>query len=215
MERYLKSAPTIDCETKAVKEKAKDLTEGKEEVIERAKSLFYFVRDEIRYNPYSPLFPLDASATLERGNGFCIQKAILLAALARASGIPSRLGFADLRNYLLPERFAKIQGTNLFVYHGFTELHIDGKWVKATPTFDLKMCQENRIVPVEFDGKNDAMFHSHDRDGKIHIEYIQQHGSYDDVPLSDILEATVQAYGSGYLESWKRGFVNSARRRIK
>jgi len=45
-------------------------------------------------------------------------------------------------------------GTNLFTHHGYDELYIEGRWVKATPTMDLKMCQEEGIIPVEFDGKN-------------------------------------------------------------
>jgi transglutaminase-like putative cysteine protease len=207
IEAYLKATPTIDCETRSIKEKAQSLTEGRTEVIEKAKCLFYFVRDEIRYDPYSPLFPLQASATLTKGSGFCTQKAALLAALARAVRVPSRLGFADIRNYIMPERMAKLLGTDLIVYHGYAELYIGAKWVKTTPTFDLKMCQENRIIPVEFDGKNHGVFHSHNLDGKLHIEYVRQHGHSEDVPLDDILEAVIRAYGPEWAESWKTGFV--------
>jgi len=79
-------------------------------------------------------------------------------------------------------------GTNILPYNGYTELYIDGKWVKATPAFDIKMCRENRIIPVDFDGKNNAVLHSHNQDGKLHIEYLLDRGHYDDVPLDDILE---------------------------
>jgi hypothetical protein len=202
IERYLKATPVIDCETISIKEKARSLTEGQEEVAEKAKCLFYFVRDEIKYDPYSPLFPLHASAILEKRSGFCTQKAILLAALARAIGIPSRLGFADIRNHILTDKLANLLGTDLIVHHGYTELYIEAKWVKATPTFDLKMCQENRIIPVEFDGKNHAVFHSHNLDGKLHIEYVRQHGHYADAPLDDMINAVARAYGSKFLELW-------------
>jgi len=60
---------------------------------------------------------------------------------------------------------------------------------------------------VEFDGKNHAVFHSHNLDGKLHIEYVRQHGHYEDVPLDDMIDAVVQAYGSKFLELWKTGFV--------
>lgn len=86
-------------------------------------------------------------------------------------------------------------GTNLFSYHGYTELYIKGTWVKATPAFDLKMCQENRIIPVEFDGQNDAIFHSHNLDGKLHIEYVKDHGYREDVPVDEILAAWEKHYG--------------------
>jgi hypothetical protein len=207
MERYLKATATIDCETSSVKEKAQSLTDGEEQIVEKAKHLFYFVRDEIKYNPYSALYPIQASATLERGSGFCVQKAVLLVALARSAKIPSRLGFVDIRNHILPEKLAKMLGTDLFVYHGYAELYIERKWVKATPTFDLAMCQGNRIIPVEFDGKNHAMFHSHNLDGKLHIEYVCQHGHYEDLPLNDMLDACIRVYGPKFLESWKAGFA--------
>lgn len=209
MERYLKATATIDCETSSIKEKARSLTDGGEQIVEKAKRLFYFVRDKIKYNPYSALYPIEASATLERGSGFCVQKAVLLVALARATKIPARLGFADIRNHIIPKKLAKLLGTDLFVYHGYAELYIEGEWVKAAPTFDLTMCQENRIIPVEFDGRNHAMFHSHNRDGKLHIEYVCQHGHYDDLPLSNMLDACMRVYGPKFLESWKAGFAES------
>ena len=208
MEEYLKATPVIDCESDSVKGTAQSLTQGRERTVEKAQRLFYFVRDEIKYNPYAPLFPIQASATLKRESGFCVQKAILLTALCRAIRIPSRLGFADIRNHIIPEKLARLVGNNLFVYHGYAELYIEGEWTKATPTFDLKMCHENRIIPVEFDGKNHAMLHSHNRDGKLHIEYVCQHGHFDDVPLNEMLDAFIQVYGPELVESWKGGFTD-------
>ena len=202
MEKYLRPTPTIDCDNESIKENAQNLIKGQQQVIDKAKSLFYFVRDEIKYNPYVQFDLLEdyqASKTLERGDGFCIQKAVLLAALARAAGIPARLRHADIRNHLIPDKLMEIMGTNLFAFHGYDELYIEGKWIKATPAFDLKMCQENRIIPVEFDGKGDAIFHSHNLDGKLHIEYIQGHGHYDDLPFDKILDTAIQTYGS-----WER-----------
>ena len=203
MAKYLRATPTIDCDNEAIRKKAQDLTDSQEETIGRAKSLFYFVRDEIKYNPYVPTNLIEyypASRTLEREEGFCIQKAVLLAALARATGIPARLRFADIVNHLIPDKLLELMTTNLFPYHGYDELHLEGKWIKATPTFNLKMCQANRIIPVEFDGKNHAILHSHDRDGRLHIEYIQDHGHYEDLPLSKILHASALAQGSDYPE---------------
>lgn len=87
-------------------------------------------------------------------------------------------------------------GTDIFVYHGYVEFYIEGKWVKATPAFDLRMCEKSRIIPVEFDGKSDAVFHSYNRDDKLHIEYLMDLGRYSDVPLDRIWEAWIQTYGS-------------------
>ena len=199
MKRYLRPTPTFDCDNESIKGKAQDLSAGQEKVADKAKSLFYFVRDEIKYNIYV-LSDLPeyyrASRVLEVGEGFCIQKAVLLATLARAVGIPARLHLAAIRNHLMPDKLKELMGTNLFPSHGYAELYIEGKWVKATPAFDLKMCQQNGIIPVEFDGKNDAMFHSHDLDGKLHIEYIQDHGHFDDLPFDTITNLRIQALGA-------------------
>jgi len=204
MGKYLTPTPIIDCDSPAIQERTKDLTKGQENVIEKAKSLFYFVRDEIKYNMYvSKSLPehFRASNTLSRREGYCVQKAVLLVALARAAGIPAGLGFARLRNNLLPEKTVKWLGTNILPFHGYAELYLNGKWVKATPAFDLKMCEKNRIIPVEFDGKNDAMFHSHNRDGKLHIEYLRHLGHYfDDLPLDKLWDTVTQAFGSDFLE---------------
>jgi transglutaminase-like putative cysteine protease len=198
MQRYLNCTYTIDCEEESVKEKAQILTMDQETTVDKAKALFYFVRDEIKYNPYVPLYTLEdnkASVTLQRGEGYCVQKAILLAALARASGIPTKLGFADIRNYILSKKLANaMRGKNLFIYHGYVAFYLDRRWVKATPAFDLKMCKKNRIIPVDFDGRSDAQFHRYNREGKLHIEYVQDHGYFDDLPWEGLLEARAGRY---------------------
>ncbi len=200
MERYLRPTPTIDCGNKSIRQKSQNLTAEQQEITGKAKSLFYFVRDEIKYTFYVPSDLPEhyrASRILEIGEGWCVQKALLLIALARAAGIPAGLHLADIRNHLLPDKPREMLGTTLVTYHGYCELYIQGKWVKATPAFDLKMCQQNRIIPVEFDGKSDAIFHSHNRDGQLHIEYVKDHGRYEDVPLDEIYDGWVRDYGWG------------------
>lgn len=199
----MRATPTIDCDNESIKGKAHELAKGQKKNIDKAINIFYFVRDEIKYNPYVLTDLLEyypASRTLEKGEGFCIQKAVLLAALARAAGIPARLRFADIVNHLIPDKLLELMETNLFTYHGYDELYIEGRWIKATPAFDLRMCQETRIIPVEFDGKSHATFHSHDQGGNLHIEYVQDHGHYEDLPLDKILHAAVQTHGPDYSE---------------
>ena len=203
MEEYTKATPLIDSENESVKEKALALTRGQDDTIEKAKSLFYFVRDEIRYNAYLQRYLPEhflASSTLSQGLGFCFPKAVLLVALARAVNIPARLRHAHIRNHLLPDKIVNLLGSNVLPDHGYAELYLEGKWIKATPSFDLRTCQENRIIPVEFDGKNDAKLHSHNQDGKLHIEYIKDCGHYADVPLDAIWEALTQVLGTTYID---------------
>ena len=207
MEKYLRPTPTIDCNNESIKQKSQNLTEGQHEVADKAKSLFYFVRDEIKYNVYvlsdRPEY-YRASRILELREGFCIQKAVLLAALARAVGIPARLHLTAIRNHLVPDKLRGLMGTNVFPTHGYDELYIEGEWVKATPTFDLRMCQQNQIIPVEFDGKQDAMLPSHNLDGKLHIEYLQDHGYYADLPFDKIINLRIQTLGADWSERMRQ-----------
>jgi Transglutaminase-like enzymes, putative cysteine proteases len=198
MEEYLKSSYFMDYDSLLVKDRAEELVRSTDHGLERAKRVFYFVRDEIRYNPY--LFSFDAeefiaSKTLNRGEGYCVQKAVLLSTLARAVGIPSRLGFATIRNNLTPEKLVKLMGTNLFVCHGYSELFLEGRWVKATPAFDSKMCQKIGVPAVEFDGRRNAILPEYNKKGELYIEYIRYHGSYSDLPLKRIVEIGMEAYG--------------------
>ena len=191
LEKYLKPTALIDCGHKTVQEKANEVTKGQKGMIEKGGRLFYFVRDEIKYNPYLPRYLPEhfrASNTLARGEGFCVQKAVLLVALSRAVGIPARIGFAVIRNHLLPEKMAIMIKGNTLTDHGYAELYLNDRWIKATAVFDLEMCRKNRIVPVEFDGEKDAKFHSHNQDGQLHIEYVMDRGPYEDVPLDGIRE---------------------------
>lgn len=195
MQEYLEPTPTFDSDSGSIKEKARELTQGLQDEIERAKALFYFVRDGISYNLYVPKHMPEhfvASNTLARGKGYCVQKAVLLVTLARASGIPARLCCAKIRNHLVPAKVLEILKSNIFPWHGYAELYLDGKWVKATPAFDLKMCEDNGLVPVEFDGRNDAQFPTHNKKGRPHIEYLLYRGIFDDVPLDDIRKALIE-----------------------
>lgn len=211
MESFLKPTPAIDSNNPVIIEKAESLVRKHENESEKAIKLFYFVRDKIKYNSYIPYHLFDyhiASKTLKRGEGYCVSKAILLAALSRAVGIPARLRFADIRNYLLPEKYKKLIGGNILVYHGYTELYIKGKWIKLTPAFDLELCKKHNIKPVEFDGENDAVLHRYTLDGRLHIEYIRDYGYYSDLPFEEMLNARIQVYGSDYIERREKVIKN-------
>ncbi len=164
---------------------------------EVAVKLYYAVRDRILYDPYVPPDDPDtyrASAVVARGRGYCVGKASLLAAAARARGIPARITFADVRNHLATPRLLELIGTDVFIYHGITELWLAGRWIKATPTFNLTLCEKFRIRPLEFDGRADAVLHPFDRDDRQHMEYLRARGTYADVPIDILMPAMLQAY---------------------
>jgi transglutaminase-like putative cysteine protease len=174
--------------------------------IERAVALYYAVRDGFRYDPYRiDLSPagMKASTVLAKGYGWCVTKAALLAAACRACGIPARVGYADVRNHLSTERMRAVMGTDLFYWHGFTEIRLDDRWVKATPAFNVELCDRFGLLPLEFDGRADSIYHPFDRHGHRHMEYVAQRGSFDDVPLAAMVEDFMRLYPAwrGHLES--------------
>jgi transglutaminase-like putative cysteine protease len=165
--------------------------------IGRATDLFYAVRDAIRYDPYHidlTVQGMKASTTLATGRGWCVSKAILLAACCRSVGIPARLGFADVRNHLSTERMRQTMRTDLFYWHGYTEMLLEGKWVKATPAFNIELCEKFRLLPLEFDGINDSLYHPFDADGNRHMEYVSSRGAYADAPLDEIARTFQEKY---------------------
>jgi len=198
--QYLSTARYVDSAHPRVVAFSEKHTKGNGER-ERAISLYYAVRDEIRYNPFLDFASREvfrASAVLEAGQGFCVGKASLLAACARAAGIEARVGFADVKNHLTTPRLAETMGSDLFVYHGYTDLRIDGKWVKATPAFNLALCTRFRVKPLEFDGREDSIFHPFDQDERRHMEYLRDRGVHADVPVDEIQRAFRAAYPKFY-----------------
>ena len=184
-------APTwyLDFDVPAVAEWAEATAGDVTDPVEKAVKLYYAVRDGFRYDPYAmTLRPetFKASYVLALGRGFCIQKGVLLAAGARQQGIPARLGFADVRNHLATERLLALLGTDLFIYHGFVEMHLNGKWVKCTPAFNLSLCEKFGVLPLEFDGRTDSLFHPFDAEGRKHMEYVGERGVFADLPYEDI-----------------------------
>lgn len=167
--------------------------------VERGIALFYGVRDGLKYDPYGMALgesDFVASHIAERDAAFCIPKAILLTASARAAGIPARLGYADVRNHLCtPKLKAAMQGKDLFIYHGYVEMYLKDRWVKSTPAFNKELCDKVGIKALEFNGRDDAMLHAFDRDGRQHMEYVNDHGTFIDHPYERVRKAFNEMYG--------------------
>jgi len=181
---YLKPRFYVDSDSLEVREFVRNHAKGNT-LREKAVSLFLAVRDGFRYDPYSIIFKQDefkASVRIKKSSGFCIHKAIILTAVLREAGIPARLAFADVKNHLNTERLKEIMKTDIFYYHGITELFLEGQWLKVTPTFNIELCEMFGIMPLEFDGTSDCIFHPYDINGNKHMEYVNYHESYADFP---------------------------------
>ncbi len=198
IELYLKATPTLDAGHERIIETARTLTRGCSSDEEKAVKLFYFVRDSIGYNVFMiSVFIEDfrASRVLEWGKGYCVQKAVLLAALGRAAGIPSRLAFAKIRNHKLPEHIFQIMKTNTFHRQGYNQFLLNGGWVSAAATFDKNLCQKNGLPTVEFDGKSDAILPEKGLKGEPYIEYVEKFPPHDDLPFHWIAEKISEIVG--------------------
>jgi len=205
LEDTLKPTFYMDYDHPIVQEKVRELTEGipKEDDINKAVKLFYFVRDKIKYTVKDARKSYKkanwkSSLTLKQAFGFCIPKSILLASLARSVGIPSRLHFVDIVNHMTSERLRKDMGSNLFVFHGFVELFLGGRWVEANCAFDKELCQKKNFPAVNFDGKRDGLFASTNKDGKPFVDYIKDRGVYNDAPHQEIMQAWAEVYPKSY-----------------
>jgi transglutaminase-like putative cysteine protease len=186
LELYLRATPTIDADHEKIVETARIWTKGCASDLERAVKLFYFVRDSIAYNAYMISVLIEdfrASRILEWGKGYCVQKAVLLAALSRAAGIPSRLAFAKIRNHQVPAHIVEMVGGNTFYRHGYNQFFLNGRWVSATATFDQELCKRNGLPTVEFDGTHDAVLPDKDLKGEPYIEYLEKFDPTEDLPF--------------------------------
>jgi transglutaminase-like putative cysteine protease len=199
VEEYLRPGRFVDSDSPAVEAFALDAVGASTDPVERAARLFAAVRDRIWYDPYDISDdPEDyrASAVARSRTSWCVPKAVLLAAGARALGIPARLGFADVRNHLQTPRLReRMGGTEVFIYHGYAEMYLDGSWVKATPAFNAELCARFGVEPIAFDGRTDALLHQFSADGSRYMEYGTDRGVFADLPLEEILGAFRATYG--------------------
>jgi len=213
-QKYLDPTTIIDSEHQSIIDFARETMGETTDTVQRAIKLYYAVRDGIWYDPYYPFYLPEhyrASNILKSGRGYCVCKASLLCALGRACQIPSRVGFADVRNHLATRQLIEFLGSDLFVYHGFVEFYLDGRWVKSTPAFNRTLCERHNVAPLEFNGREDSIFHPYNLEKKQFMEYVADHGVYADIPVDIIVSAWKEAYGNARVDSWIEGFQKSGR----
>ena len=206
LELYLRPTEAIDSEHETIQEITEKLTHDCTSEVEKTIKLFYFVRDSIRYNIYMASVVLEdfkASTVLRRGKGYCVQKAVLLTALGRAAGIPSRLSFAKIKNHRIPAHLMEKMGTNIFPRHGYNQFFLGAKWISAAATFDRELCEKNELPTVEFDGIHDAILPQTDLNGNSYIEYLEKYGPQADLPLEWITKEIAKFWGPD-----KRAWLN-------
>jgi len=210
-------APThfVDCDSREVREFVARTLTGASDLRATGKAirLFDAVRDEIRYNPFDVGTTLDdyrASRIVAKPANYCVPKAILLTAALRAAGIPAAVGFADVRNHLNSPKLAELMGTDLFIYHGYVAVWLEGQQFKVTPAFNTEMCERFGVKQLIFDGKSDALFHEFDRNSERHMEYVNDRGWFLDPPIGQLLEDFRATYPKLWQSSLDRMPVRDA-----
>ncbi len=197
MKQYLIPTYFLDCEQQKVQAFAQKHMGTTDDPIEQAKSLYLAVRDGWKYNPFQIDLrkpALKASDMFTRDHGYCVEKANLLAATGRALGIPTRLGFAIVKNHIGAEKLHKLFRTELIVFHGYCEFFLEEKWVKATPAFNAELCAKFHVSPLDFDGKTDSIFQQFTDDGNKYMEYVHDYGSFEDLPHKLFLSEVEKHY---------------------
>jgi transglutaminase-like putative cysteine protease len=194
---YLDPADYVDSDHPEVELYAKPILAGKGEPRAIVRALYRAVRDDIRYDPYVDYRDPEtfrASSVLRAGRGYCVGKASLFAALCRIAGVPARLGFADVKNHLATPKLIEAMGTDLFAWHGYSEVHIGSEWLKATPTFNASLCEKLGVAPLDFDGRSDALLHPFDAKGQAFMAYVETHGTFHDVPVKFLMREMERLY---------------------
>lgn len=197
MENYLNSTYFIDSDSDIVRNMTLNIIKKAKDQKEIAIKLFYWTRDQIKYDAYSLSSArrrYKASRIIQEEKGWCVQKAVLITALARSIDIPARLHFADIRNHQTPDKLKEMIGTDIFLYHGYAELYLQDKWVKLTPTFNKELCEKFGYRTVEFDGIHDATLPPTTLNGEKYVEYLKDRGTNHDLPLKEINRTFYEFY---------------------
>jgi transglutaminase-like putative cysteine protease len=193
---YTAPGEYVDSDHPAIRAFAEAAVSPQATPLEKAKR-FYLAAREIRYDydlDYGDREIYRASSVLKAGRGYCVGKAALFAALCRAGSVPARVAFADVTNHLSSERLRERMGTNYFAWHGFTEVRLDGVWVKASPTFNSTLCARFGVAPLEFDGATDALLQAYDGAGRAFMRYETLHGAFHDVPAKFLTAEMARIY---------------------
>jgi transglutaminase-like putative cysteine protease len=194
----LRAAHYVDSDHPDVRDWAHDIVRGVATDRDKAVALFYAVRDGVRYDPWASS-PSDedyrASVIVHKDRNWCVPKSILLTAGARAVGVPSLLGFADVRNHLASEKLLERVGDGLFAFHGYSLFWLGDRWVKATCAFNIEMCTRFGVKPLEWDGVSDSLYHEFDVEGRRHMEYVRQRGEFVDFPWDEMCRVFEEVYG--------------------
>lgn len=197
LSHYLKSSEYIDSNHPAIIALKDKLISDNNSEQEKIVKLYLHVRDNWRYNPYKLDLresQMKASAVLNRTEAYCIEKAVLYAALLRSAGIPAKVGFANVKNHIATEKLEAVLKTNVLVFHGYTVVYFNSQWKVATPAFNKSLCELLNVDVLEFNGTQDSMLQQYNSKGDEYMEYVHDYGHFNDIPRELMLRELRRLY---------------------
>ena len=138
---YLAADAVVDHRHPSIRALLDSLRPAGDDSVERAKTAFLFVRDEVEHviDAADPRVTWRASDVLRERVGICYAKAHLLAALLRAQGIPAGFCYQEL---------SALHGLNAVYLHGkWARLDARGNRTGASGEFSLE--EEKLAWPVD------------------------------------------------------------------
>ena len=175
--------------------KSKELTEGKATRLEKLETIFYFMRDDIKFGFPSIWDELKASEVLELGFSYCNTKASLFLALCKASNIPARIHCALIDTEIMRGVFPGFAFPFLPKAgpHSWIDVEINGEWKSIDSYINDKAFYEGALKRLEKSGKSFGYSVSF-KDGKSSCEFnfgetgfvhmgavLEDHGTWDDL----------------------------------
>ena len=209
--KYLATSAFYDYESEEIQSLIAEFKDAQLPEPELAERVYLKIRDGWRYNPYRISLRSEdyvASTITHRKEAHCIEKSVLLIACYRALGLPARIHLAKVKNHIGVERIIEKIGSDELTPHGMVNVLVGGKWLKASPAFNAELCVMLGVDPLDFDGKEDSVFQEYNKAGDQFMEYLEDYGHFEDVPVDFIKEnfrknypqLFAQVKGDGYIE---------------
>ena len=184
--KYLESTYFIDFESEPVQDLVSEFKNDAISPKDRAIGIYTKIRDRWKYDPYSITLTPEyyrSSHIASQPSGNCVEKSILLVSCLRAVGVPARLHLGKVKNHIAVERLTEKFGSNELTPHGMVQAQLNGKWLKMSPAFNASLCARFDVEPLDFDGENDSFLQQFNREGSLFMEYVDDYGHFEDVPL--------------------------------
>lgn len=171
MTDFLKASPIVDINDSKIKRLARTAVKGQKTPAEKADALRKYVTDYIENKSMDVGFAT-ASEVARTKQGDCTEHGVLLAALARAAGLPARgvSGIVEIPKGYLDE------GKHAFGYHMWTQVNIGGQWVDIDGALRQTDCDVTHIalslMPLNEEGMVDSLVALVPLLGKLQIKVI-------------------------------------------